>query len=60
MKKNYDMKKSILGCIAISIKKGYLIKVCEVLYGESSSKPGGSLGHGDIMLLHLNIFLVKK
>ena len=26
------MKKSILGCIAISIKKGYLIKVCEVLY----------------------------
>ena len=54
------MKKSILGCIAISIKKGYLIKVCEVLYGESSSKPGGSMGHGDIMLLHLNIFLVKK
>ena len=32
MKKSYDMKKSILGCIAISIKKGYLIKVCDVLY----------------------------
>lgn len=57
MKKSYDMKKSILGCIAISIKKGYLIKVCEVLYGESSPQPGGSMGHGDIMLLPLNIFL---
>ena len=25
-------------------KKGYLGKICEVFYGESSAKPGGSSG----------------
>ena len=34
-------------------KIGYLYKICELFYGESSAKPGRSRGNGHIMLLSL-------
>lgn len=41
-------------------KKGFLCKICEVFYGESSVKPVRSRGHGHIMMLPLKIILVMK
>ena len=46
-----DMEKNILCCISISIKKGYLGKICEIFYVESSAKSGGSRRHCRIMLV---------
>ena len=55
-----DLKKHILGCFIISVKIGYFCKICEIFYRESNEKPGGSSGHGRMMLLSLKIVLVKS
>ena len=36
-------------------KISYLCKIYEVFYGESSSKHGGSMDHGHIKLLSLQV-----
>ena len=41
--------------MTISIKKVTCVK-----FGESSAKPGGSRGHGRMILLSLKIILVKN
>ena len=41
-------------------EKVYLCKICEVFYGKSSAKSGGSRGNGRITLLSLKIIPVKN